>query len=406
MSSNPQVSLIIVSRDRPDDLKRVLASLRFQTYNNFEVVVVSNFDPVDDRIKYVAFNRANISAARNIGVNNAAGEIVAFCDDDAIPEPEWLARLVPAFDDPQVSTAGGFVRGRNGISYQWMGLETDKFGLDHPIKIETHLTREMVNGRMLKVQGTNCAFRKSTLVDIGGFDEGFAFYLDETDVSWRLAQLGWKTAIIPDAEVQHGFAASDLRGANRAPKSLHQIGMSMHLFLQKHAGGSGVANAIDTLKQGQRARLSRLLIWGQIEPRGFSMLLTSLDAGLRSKCETTLFDFGDPSKFQKFPIGETGRTLLYAGIWHIRSLMRQAAILAQQGQQVTVFCFSRTSKFHSRYFDKRGFWVQRGGIFGKSYRALGYINPRMISIKRRVEHERTALASQRVFSDSEVSKLN
>ena len=42
MSDQPQVSLIIVSRDRPDDLKRVVASLRFQSYDNFEVIVVSN----------------------------------------------------------------------------------------------------------------------------------------------------------------------------------------------------------------------------------------------------------------------------------------------------------------------------------------------------------------------------
>jgi hypothetical protein len=206
--------------------------------------------------------------------------------------------------------------------------------------------------------------------------------------------------------VQHGFAASDLRGANRAPKSLHQIGMSMHLFLQKHAGKSDISKAIDALTRSQHTRLSRLLIWGQIEPRDFSRLLNSLDAGLRSDCETAFFEFGDPPKFQKFPIYEVGRTLLYASIWHIRGLMRRAEVLAKQGQLVTVFCFSRTSKFHNRYFDSRGFWVQRGGIFGKSDRALGYINPRMISIKRRVERERIALRPQREFCDSEVRKFN
>lgn len=42
MSDLPQVSLIIVSWDRPDDLKRVLASLRLQPHDNFEVIVVSN----------------------------------------------------------------------------------------------------------------------------------------------------------------------------------------------------------------------------------------------------------------------------------------------------------------------------------------------------------------------------
>jgi glycosyltransferase involved in cell wall biosynthesis len=406
MNDQTPVSLIIVSRDRPDDLKRVLASLRFQTYDNFEVIVVSNFNPNDHRVKYVSFDQPNISAARNIGVDHAAGDIIAFCDDDAIPEPEWLSRLVPAFDDNQVGIAGGFVRGRNGISFQWMGLETDKFGSDHAMKIDAPLTRGMKNGRMLKVQGTNCAFRKSALIAIGGFDAGFAFYLDETDISWRMSQAGWKTTIIPTAEVQHGFAASNLRGANRAPKSLFQIGASMHLFLKKHAGEGDIDDALTGLKKAQRARLSRLLIWGQIEPRGFTDLLNSLDAGLQSETETTYFTFNNTSEFLQFSTGETGRMLLYAGIWHIRRLMRRAKILAAEGQQVTVFCFSRTSKFHNRYFDKRGFWVQRGGIFGKSDRALGYINPRMFSTKRRVEHERIALSPQREFADSEIIKLN
>jgi GT2 family glycosyltransferase len=406
MSKHPQVSLIIVSRDRPDDLKRVLASLRFQSHDNFEVIVVSNHDPLDKRVKYVAFDQANISAARNIGVNNAAGSIVAFCDDDAIPEPEWLARLAPAFEDGTVGIAGGFVRGRNGISFQWTGLETGQFGLDTPLEIDKPLTRGLLNGKMLKVQGTNCAFRKSALISVGGFDEGFAFYLDETDLSWRLANANWQTSIIPNAEVQHGFAASNLRGANRAPKSLHQIGNSMRLFLQKNAGGADISSAINALKQNQHARLSRLLIWGQIEPRDFTRLLDSLDAGLHCDCKTKLGTFNKSAKFKQFPTPETRQILIYAGIWHIRRLMRRATTLASQGQQVTAFCFSRTSKFHNRYFDARGFWVQRGGIFGKSDRALGYISPRMISIKRRVAQERLALAPQREFENSDVSKLN
>ena len=88
MSKSVKASVIIVSRDRPDDLKRVLASLQFQTYDNFEVIVVSNHNPSDERVKYVKHDQPNISTARNIGLKQAAGAVVAFCDDDAIPEPE------------------------------------------------------------------------------------------------------------------------------------------------------------------------------------------------------------------------------------------------------------------------------------------------------------------------------
>ncbi|MCB2152739.1 MAG: glycosyltransferase, partial [Rhodobacteraceae bacterium] len=57
--------------------------------------------------------------ARNLGLAAAAGEIVAFIDDDAVPEPRWLARLTAPFADPGIAAAGGFVVGRNGISFQW-----------------------------------------------------------------------------------------------------------------------------------------------------------------------------------------------------------------------------------------------------------------------------------------------
>jgi len=305
-----------------------------------------------------------------------------------------------------VGIAGGFVRGRNGISFQWTGLEADQFGSDYPLLIDAPITRGLANGRMLKAQGTNCAFRKSALNDVGGFDEGFAFYLDETDLSWRLSQAGWLTSIIPLAEVQHGFASSNLRAANRAPKSLHQIGMSLKLYLEKHATDQDTAEAISNFKATQHARLSRFLIWGQIEPRDVTRLMQSLDAGLRSDCESKVGTFARKTKFKPFPNGDVGKHLIYASIWRIRSLMRHAGQLAAEGHQVTVFCFSRSSKFHNRYFDARGFWAQRGGTFGKSDRARSYFSIRSMSVLRRVRHERAALEPQRAFDDSEVRKLD
>ncbi|MCB2123539.1 MAG: glycosyltransferase, partial [Rhodobacteraceae bacterium] len=66
--------------------------------------------------------------ARNLGLAAAAGEIVAFIDDDAVPEPRWLARLTAPFADPGIAAAGGFVVGRNGISFQWRASCADSHG--------------------------------------------------------------------------------------------------------------------------------------------------------------------------------------------------------------------------------------------------------------------------------------
>ena len=69
-----------------------------------------------------------------------------------------------------------FVRGRNGISYQntarWVGVEGDH----EPIEIEDDArVFETTPDRALKTEGTNCAFRRAVLCDIGGFDQAFRF---------------------------------------------------------------------------------------------------------------------------------------------------------------------------------------------------------------------------------------
>lgn len=72
-------------------------------YDDFEIVVVANakglaaLDGFKGKIKTVQFDDANISMARNIGIAHSAGEIVAFIDDDAVPEPTWLTYLITPF---------------------------------------------------------------------------------------------------------------------------------------------------------------------------------------------------------------------------------------------------------------------------------------------------------------------
>ncbi|MEO0704037.1 MAG: glycosyltransferase family A protein, partial [Pseudomonadota bacterium] len=101
MSDALPVSVVVVSRDRPDALRRCLEGVAQLQYPTFEVVVVADAAgvaaaqqmPLADNLKIVPFERANISQARNLGISQAAGEIVAFIDDDAVPEPSWLSYL-------------------------------------------------------------------------------------------------------------------------------------------------------------------------------------------------------------------------------------------------------------------------------------------------------------------------
>ena len=407
------VSLVIVSRDRPEGLRRLISSLRFQTHSDFEVITVSNYAdrsllkdlPGAEDVKWIHFDEANISAARNIGLSHAAGEVVAFCDDDAVPEPFWLERLTEPFSDPEIGISGGFVRGRNGIDFQWKATKSDLNGDDSTLTLEDEVKAQIFDfdgSSFAKVQGTNCAFRRSALDAIGGFDEAYRFFMDETDVSLSLAKAGWKTAIVPLAEVQHGFEESAERTAARVPRSLSNIGASKARFLSKH-GSRDTTSSIEKLRQEQLARAHRLMVAGFLEPRDVPRLMETFEQGLKvSGFDPT--DRYNPVETPKFaPFFATRNdtpkayTAAFGNIATAKRLSRLAMELTKKGGVVTIFRYTYTALFHKRFFDVRGFWVQSGGQFGRSERTA-FIS-KLWSSKIRTFHEVDNLQKQRPITD-------
>ena len=277
-------SVIIVSRHRPAALMRCITALTQQDHPYFELIVVADPDAIRQAnalnlpLNCVTFDEANISAARNAGLAKASAPVVAFIDDDAVAEPTWLSRLTAPFADPQVIASTGFIRGRNGISYQWQACEVDQFGQDHPLTISEPVLRHSTAQRVVKTQGTNCAFQREMLLRMGGFDPAYRFYLDEADVNLRMAGLGL-TAIIPDAQVHHGYLASTRRAANRVPLSLHDIAASTAIFLRRHAPDADLAEALKALSLREAVRIAEHRRKGRIDADAELALLASLTQG-------------------------------------------------------------------------------------------------------------------------------
>jgi GT2 family glycosyltransferase len=113
------ISVVIATYDRPDDLRRCLRALGEQrTEQRFEVIVVDNHPAsgITELVaaefpftRYVTEARAGLSYARNSGIRAATGEIVACTDDDALPDPNWLERLVVPFARSDVMVVTGNV---------------------------------------------------------------------------------------------------------------------------------------------------------------------------------------------------------------------------------------------------------------------------------------------------------
>lgn len=389
MTQDLTVSIVIVSRHRPKALRRCLLGISQLSYQLFEIVIVADPDtcaglrsvPQAAHAKIHAFDDPNISAARNHGIRLAAGDIVAFIDDDSVPEYSWLTHLVAPFRDPTVMATGGYVLGRNGISWQSRAKTVDRAGRDAAIDIPDGRATVLTPtpDRAIKTEGTNMAFRRVPLAQIGGFDDRFRFFLDETDLNWRIGLIGWSTALVPNAVVHHGYLESARRRADRVPTNLTDVGASWGLFLNAYCHKDDIPTRWSDIQNNERARLLRHMVSGALEPGDVGRLMHSLQQGYYSKAN--LFDNQKGSSMRPGPI-ETGsepfspcpgtnsdRSDVLAGrIWSLSKLRKQATGIAGSGHRVSLFCFSHTALYHRVRFTDQGYWEQTGGLFGRSLR--------------------------------------
>ncbi|WP_298361014.1 glycosyltransferase [uncultured Litoreibacter sp.] len=405
--TSPSVSVVVVSRHRPEELRKCLLALKLQTAMDFEVVLVGDAGisrviselMLTDRVKFSEFDIPNISRARNIGISLAAGDVVAFIDDDAVAEPTWLKRLTAPFKQGEVAAAGGFVRGRNGISYQWKAEAIGQTGDSEPIDVARTTLLERTEYRAIKTQGTNCAFRRDVLVRLGGFDESYHFYMDETDLNVRIGQAGLLTAIVPDAEVQHGYAKSARRTQNRAPRSLFDIGASRAYFLKKFGQDIG---RIDRYRAHQRDRLCRLMVRGELEPGAVKSLIETYDDGVMDGLKRESITANIPKKVGKllpFLLAQnSGHQVIFGRRRLQKRLFATACDHISRNAAVTVMVFSRTALFHRRWFHRDGYWVQSGGLYGRSDRSDPIY--KRYSTRARAERECQMLSKTRDIVDA------
>jgi O-antigen biosynthesis protein len=397
------VSVIIVSRHRAEALKRCILALSQQDHRCFELIVVADPDAIAQvqtmglALKLVAFDEANISAARNAGLALAAAPVVAFIDDDAAAEPTWLSRLTAPFATAQVIAATGFVRGRNGISFQWQACEVDALAQDHPFDAPETLIRSGTSQRAVKTQGTNCAFLASALRSVGGFDPAYRFYLDEADVNLRMASLG-NTAVVPDAQVHHGYAASDRRRADRVPLSLYDIAASTAIFLRRHAPTADMVCALRDMTDREAARAKHHRIAGRIGTAEEAALMHSLALGWAEGMVRPLLLLPPltASAADLLILPDTGPRkgrVIAARVWQLPRLRANAADAVAAGEVITLFCLAPTMRAHRVAFQPEGFWLQTGGIFGRSLRDGPRL--RLISFRKRIAQEVARIAGLR-----------
>ena len=202
----PKISVLVCTYNGGHVIEGCFQALQKLDYPDFEVIVVSD-GSTDNTValarsygfRVIAQENQGLSAARNRALREAQGEIVAYIDDDAFPDPHWLRYLAHAF----MTTEHAGVGGPNipPLDDPWVA----DCVAHSPGGPNVVLTSDTVAEH---IPGCNMAFRKSCLEAIGGFDTQFRIAGDDVDLCWRLEQRGWTLGYSPAAVVWHRRRAS------------------------------------------------------------------------------------------------------------------------------------------------------------------------------------------------------
>jgi glycosyltransferase involved in cell wall biosynthesis len=174
--STPQVSVVIPTYGRGESLRHTLAALAKQDMCGFEVVVVDDGspEPVSEdtspttdvfELRIIRQDNAGPAAARNLGAQQARGEILAFTDDDCLPQPTWLSTLTREISSHPEALVG---------SLTFNGLPDNNWSSASQLIIDLvydYFNRDPENAYFLASNNLSC--RRELFLTLGGFDTAF-----------------------------------------------------------------------------------------------------------------------------------------------------------------------------------------------------------------------------------------
>ncbi len=219
MAPSPSCTVIICTRDRPALLDRCLDAVTRLDHPGFRILVVDNAPTTTETrdvarrwgADYLVEPMAGLSRARNRGARAATTEVVAYLDDDSVPEREWLTYIVAEFEEPAVMATAGRIfpltaDTDSGVPLQWTG-SLDRGGARRAVTRAHPLWFELANFGGIG-SGGNMAFRRQAFEVWPGFDErlgrGAAIPGGEDyHAFFSLIERGYEVVYVPSAVVRH-----------------------------------------------------------------------------------------------------------------------------------------------------------------------------------------------------------
>lgn len=206
----PKISVVVCTFNGSKTISRNLESLSALQYPNYEVIVVNDgSNDITEAIvkeyvhkygfKLITTENRGLANARNTGLESATGDIIAYVDDDAYPDPDWLTYFAIEFSKTTHAGIGG-----PNITADGDGpiAECVSNSPGNPVHVL------MSDKEAEHIAGCNMAFCRETLKKIGGFDPQFKVAGDDVDVCWTLQKQGFTLGFSPSAMVWHSRRGS------------------------------------------------------------------------------------------------------------------------------------------------------------------------------------------------------
>jgi GT2 family glycosyltransferase len=213
----PDISLVIVTYDSRDDIVACLEAVgRQREAPAFETIVVDNgssdgtaalvrsrFPPV----KVVEQANLGFGAGNNRGVREATGEVVVFLNPDTVPEPGFLAGMCAAVRLGQVATAQIVLKSDPSL-LNTAGHRLHFTGYGFVVGFRQARWPPGPPEPTQGFSGAAFAMRRDDYLRLGGFDEDFFLYMEDTEFSWRLHRAGFRIVVARDAVTVHDYELS------------------------------------------------------------------------------------------------------------------------------------------------------------------------------------------------------
>ncbi len=235
------VSIVIPTYNRYGMLARTLNSLKEQTFSDFEVVVADDgsTDNTADIVKlkfpfmvrYFYQKNAGRSAARNLGIKNAYGEIIIFIDDHVVLENDFIEQHYLTHQRCRAENVA-VVRGRVGYIANEEELAEKRLSR---IDMKKYQPPYNENSPFYTFITNNISVARKVLLLVGGFDPDFKEYgFQDQELGYRIRERGFKYKINPNAI---GYIFSVNNGTAKRLDKHRQAGRSAVLFYRKHFWG-------------------------------------------------------------------------------------------------------------------------------------------------------------------------